>query len=124
MLRYLLFSILILPSLVHATPGLMTIGELRTMCKSSSPSMRGACDNYIVGVAEGSDATISIAVDVLKKEGYTTPLAHLFCFYSNTTREQLTAPVRKYVRDSVDKSDGFAIWVVTSGLMKSFPCPK
>ncbi len=121
----LLYLALLFPAIAHSESPLMTIGELRTLCKSSNPTHRTACDAYIVGVAESQLATLSIVTDILKEEGKTKyVVGSLFCDDRSGTKEQLTAPIRKHINDSKDQPNSPAIWIVFQSLTKSFPCQK
>lgn len=121
----LLYLALLFPAIAHSESPLMSIGELRTSCKSSNPTLRAACDAYIVGVAESELATIGIVANLLKKEGKTKyVVGPSFCDDRNGTREQLTAPIRKQINDSKDQPSAPAIWIVSQSLTKSFPCQK
>lgn len=124
-MRRLLYLALLFPAIAYSESPLMTIGELWASCKSSNPTLRTACDAYIVGVAESQLATLDITAEILKEEGMTKyVVGPLFCGDRNGTKEQLTAPIRKFINESKYQPNSPAILIVFQSLTKSFPCPK
>ena len=123
MLRWLCI-VFLFPAVANTAPLLMTVGELRALCKSSSTEQRAACDAYIVGVAEGNVATLGVVADVLKEREGINYVGPYYCPDRKGDRERLIGPVRNAVTKSKDEPHSPAIWGVLAALRESFPCSK
>jgi hypothetical protein len=101
-----------LPHLAYASPHFQRADSLQTICAATDqPAMVIKCMSYVAGVV---DAITSYSV----VEGSAIP----FCLPPNTTLEQLTVAVSRFLTDHPEKWRYAGSDEVLGALHTDFPC--
>jgi len=88
-------------------------GELNAKCASRNGVEQGICGGYIIGVSDAFNKLQSMKV-----------IKSVICLPKSATQIQIIDATVKYMRENADTVGSDASVVVSSALIKAFPCPK